>query len=444
MPFQFVAQHPTFLTWRARCHSRAALRASLALACFIALSGDLAAQTDIRTDIYGSQAAGSVKLAYPFPQLGGTVARATVDNRFNGVLLRDLNYSRIFAFVSLPPGVVTIDAAQRASAHALLLVQVNLQGEEYVIDARLVDVASKSTQMGKRYRGSEGALSTIAHKLANDIVLYFNGKPGIFLSQIAFTSDRTGSREVWIMDYDGSNQRQITTLGALTLTPSWSPDGERLAYTSFLKGTSDIYVSSRRGGGRVRLRTGVNLNTSPVFSPDGREIAFVGAVDGNPDIYVIRADGSNMRRLTSGSSIESTPSWSPTGRQLAFTSSRNGTPQIYVMDAEGSSVRRISYDGDWNDDAVWSPTGEYLAYTSRVSGRFQIRIMNVASGESRIIAGEGSNEQPAWSPDGRAIVFMSNRSGRWQVYRVNVDGTDFMQLTTEGENMSPDWSQNIQ
>lgn len=278
MPFQFVAQHPTVLTWRARCHSRAALRASLALACFIALSGDLAAQTDIRTDIYGSQAAGSVKLAYPFPQLGGTVARATVDNRFNGVLLRDLNYSRIFAFVSLPPGVVTIDAAQRAGAHALLLVQVNLQGEEYVIDARLVDVASKSTQMGKRYRGSEGALSTIAHKLANDIVLYFNGKPGIFLSQIAFTSDRTGSREVWIMDYDGSNQRQITTLGGANFAPIFTPDGKRIIFSSNYRNPRsrnfDLFMVNLDGTGLEQITTHPEFDGFPMFSPDGKRLVW--------------------------------------------------------------------------------------------------------------------------------------------------------------------------
>lgn len=414
-----------------------------AVTMIVALTGTTYAQSQVQVDIFGSQAAGSVKLAYPFPQLGSEVTRKLVEDRFNRVLLRDLSYAKIFTFVSLPPNVTTLDAAQRAGAQALLSIQINVEAGEYIVDARLFDVAARSAQMARRYRGSDNALSTIAHTIANDLVTYFNGKPGVFLSQIAFISNRSGTREVWIMDYDGSNQRRITNLGAITLTPSWSPDGERLAYTSFAKGTSDVYISSRRGGGRVRLRTGVNLNTSPVFSPDGREIAFVGSVNGNPDIYVIRDDSTNMRRLTSGNSIESTPSWSPTGRQIAFTSSRNGTPQIYVMDAEGSNVRRISFDGDWNDDAVWSPDGSHLAYTSRVNGRFQIRVMNLSAGESRIIAGEGSNEQPAWSPDGRSVVFMSNRSGRWQIYRVGVDGSDFVQLTTEGENSSPDWSQNI-
>ena len=81
-----------------------------------------------------------------------------------------------------------------------------------------------------------------------------------------------------------------------------------------------------------------------------------------------------------------------------------------------------------------------IAYTSRVNGRFQIRIQNTVTGQSRILAGEGSNEQPTWSPDGQWIAFQSNRSGRWQIYRMRVDGSDILQLTFAGENKEPDWS----
>ncbi len=406
----------------------------------LALSTALHAQQQIGVDIYSAQAQETIRVAIPDPALAAEVAPQVVEASFTRTLQKDLAFSGLFTPVALPPGAITNDAAKTAGAQALLRLAFSIDTNgDYVLEARLYDLGSNAIQMGRKYRGGSGALAQIAHRLADDLVRHFSGANGMFLSSIAFVSDRTGHREVWLMDYDGSNPRQVTRHQSMTLNPSFSPDGERLAYTAFTKRESELWVINRRGGGRVKIPTGLNLNTSPAFSPDGRQIAFVGSIRGNPDIFVIGADGRNLRRLTSTSSIESTPSWSPTGRQIAFTSGRSGSPQIYVMDAEGSNVRRISFEGAWNDDAVWSPSGDLLAYTSRVNGRFQIRLMNVATGESRLLAGEGSNEQPAWSPDGRWILFMSNRSGRWQIYRIGVDGLGLQQLTTEGENWSADW-----
>jgi TolB protein len=421
---------------------------NLFLLATLALAPALAAQTDITTTLNANQAAQVVRIAVPFPELvpsNAPVAPAPVDSEavrtgFFGPLTRDIAYSGIFAIAPLPPSVpVNPELLKRINAQLLLRLNVWKEGDEYVVEARLLDQAG-STQLGKRYRSPAVALGRTAHMLANELVRTLNGRPGVFLSQIAFASNRSGSWEIWLMDWDGSNQRRITFHNALSILPSWSPDNERMVYTSFARGTSDMYIINRRGGGRMRINSGLALNTSATFSPIGEDIAFVGSVHGNPDIYLIKDDGSNIRRLTTTGSVESTPEWSPNGRQIAFTSGRSGTPQIYIMDAEGTNVRRISYDGNWNDDAVFSPDGEKIAYTSRVNGRFQIRVANLITNESRIIAGEGSNEQPTWSPDGNWIAFQSTRSGAWQVYRMRTDGTDLLQLTFDGENKEPDWS----
>jgi TolB protein len=417
----------------------------------LAFATTLFGQADVTVTMDPSQAASVVRIAVPFPDsipktAGATVVAAEeIRLPFFAPLTRDLAYSDVFAIAPLPPGIAaTVEVAQRAGAHYLLKLNTFREGEEYLIDVELFEMTGSLAMPGKRYRAPREALSRTAHMIANEILRVVNGRPGVFMTQIAYASNRSGHWEIWLMDWDGSNQRQITNHGALSILPSWSPDNERMVYTSFVRGTSDLWIINRRGGGRMRLNTGVNLNTSATFSPVSNDIAFVGSVDGNPDIYVIRDNGTNRRRLTSTNSIESTPEWSTNGRQISFTSGRSGTPQIYIMDAEGSNVRRISFEGNWNDDATWSPDGERIAYTSNVNGRFQIRIHNVVNGETRIVAGQGSNEQPSWSPDGRWITFQSDRSGKWQVYRMRADGTNLLQLTFEGTNKEPDWSKKLE
>ena len=402
----------------------------------------LPAQTQIQTTINPNQATPAIRIAVPRPE---TVLPLEVyDQTFFAPLTRDLGDSGVFVLAAIPPNIpANADLAKAANAQFVLSLKMRQEGEDYVVEARLISTTGER-EFGQAYRGTAPALTRMAHTLANDLVRAVNGKPGIFLSQIAFASNRGGHWEIWLMDWDGSSQQQITNHKAMAILPSWSPDNDRMVYTLFLNNRSQMYIINRRGGGRIHLNTGVGLNTSAKFSPVGHDIAFVGAVNGNPDIYVISDDGSNLRRLTTGYSIESTPEWSPDGRQMSFTSGRSGTPQIYIMDADGTGVQRISFEGEWNDDAKWAPDGVHIAYTSMVNGRFQIRIMNLVNHQSRIIAGEGSNEMPSWSPDGQWIVFQSDRTGKWQIYRVRSDGAGVEQLTFDGENKDPDWSKKAQ
>ncbi len=410
------------------------------------------AQTQIQTTIDQSKAQQVARIAIPFPGLPAGLDPQKINALFFAPLTRDIAESGVFAIAPLPPNVPpTPDLLKRISAAYLLDLRFSTTpagggGAEidYLVDTRLVDSTGAEALPSKRYRAGEAALTKTAHTIASYIVRSINGKPGIFTTQIAFASNRDGFWEIYLMDWDGGNQRRITFHRGLSILPSWSPDDERMVYTSFSRNASEMYVINRRGGGRIKIHTGLALNTSARFSPVGHDIAFVGSVNGNPDIYVIRDDATNLRRLTTSYSIESTPEWSPNGRQICFTSGRSGTPQIYVMDAEGTNIRRISFEGQWNDDARWAPDGERLAYTSRVNGVFQIRITNVVTGESHILAGEGSNEQPSWSPDGKWIAFQSNRSGKWQIYRMRADGTDLMPLTSQGENKEPDWSKKVE
>ena len=337
-----------------------------------------------------------------------------------------------------------LEAYRSVGSQTVLLGDLRADGDKIVFEGRLFDVASGQAILAKRYRGAFPVGRRIAHTFADEVIKFLTGSQGISLSSIAFTSDRSGNKEIYTMDYDGQNQRRVTGHRSTSMSPSWAPDGRGIAYTSFFNGPPGIYLADLASGRKKPLVTSGSLNMTPSFAPDGGHFAFSRSVNGNVEIFTADKEGGNLRRLTNSSAIDTNPAWSPKGGEIAFTSGRAGSPHIYMMDAEGTNQRRLTFDGTYNDGAAWSPSGDLIAYTSRRDGRFQIVITNVVTLASRVLtSGAGENESPAFSPDGRKIVFVSARTGRKQLYVMDLDGGNLRQLTTEGNNDMPDWSRAV-
>jgi len=324
-------------------------------------------------------------------------------------------------------------------AQFLLTGTIVRAGGELVVEARLVDLVSGEFAFAKRYRAGVSAAEVVAHTLANDLVQVFTGRPGPFLSRMAFISDRTGSSELWVMDWNGSNQKQLTKHGSIALAPAWGPDGSKLIFTSYLRGSPALFELIPQEGYLKMLWDGGGVNSSASFSPDGSTIAFSSSNDGNVDIYVMPIGGGEPRRLTTARGIDTQPVWAPNGRQIAFTSTRSGSPQIYLMDSDGSNVRRLSFGGQFHDEASWAPDGTRIVCTTRDSGTFQIATIDIVSGERRVTPGPGNNESPVFSPDGSMLAFSSDRTGSPEIFITDADGVPH-QLTTEGSNYSPAWA----
>jgi TolB protein len=337
-----------------------------------------------------------------------------------------------------------VEAYRGAGAETVLLGDLRAEGDRIVFEGRLFDVASGQAILAKRYRGAFAVGRRMAHTFADEVIRFLTGAQGISQSSLAFTSDRSGNKEIYTMDYDGQNQRRVTGHRSTSMSPSWAPDGQGIAYTSFFNGSPGIYLADLASGRKKPLVTTGSLNMTPSFAPDGDHFAFARSVDGNVEVFTADKDGGAQRRLTHSNAIDTNPAWSPKGGEIAFTSGRAGNPHIYLMDAEGSNQRRLTFDGTYNDGAAWSPTGDLIAYTSRRDGRFQIVLTNVVTLASRVItSGPGENESPTFSPDGRKIAFVSRRSGTKQIYVMDLDGGNLRQVTREGNNDMPEWSRAV-
>ena len=148
---------------------------------------------------------------------------------------------------------------------------------------------------------------TMLPLLANQFSAFatFPGEDG----KIAFSSDRDGNREIYVMNaQDGSNQTTLTYYPATDEFPSWSPDGTKIAFVT----GADIYVmNAQDGSNQTNLTIDPAFDFDPSWSPDGTKIAFSSDRDGNTEIYVMNAqDGSNQTRLTDNAAAsDALPDW---------------------------------------------------------------------------------------------------------------------------------------
>lgn len=399
-----------------------------------------------------------LRLAVPDFQAVGMESNPLAE-RFNRVLWSDLEVSGIVELASksfYPATAPTTPEELRAEewaalpvgAHMVVFGQLSGSGQSATVAVWVHDVRNPRAPavLAKRFRGeaTEAGIRRLAHELADEIVLRVSGGlPGIAQSRIAFVSDRSGSKEIWLMDYDGHNQTQLTYHHSICLGPRWSPDGSRIAFTTYLEGKPDIYMHSQVTHKRVAFPTYPNTTTTLTWSPDGRQVAFSSSRTGNQEIYMANADGSNLRRLTYSLAVDISPVWNPkTGQQIAFVSDRGGAPQIYLMDSDGANVERLTSGAGYAVAPAWSPNGQLLAFTWRKEGSgFDLYVMDVATRQTvQLTHNSGNNEHPAWARDGRHLIFQSQRGGREQIWMMLADGTQLRQLTFEGGNTAPHWS----
>jgi TolB protein len=382
---------------------------------------------------------------------------------FSTTLWNDLQAAGIFDMVSasfypLPaPGAPQdVKLAEWGSpppnANMLAFGNAGVQSGAFAVQGWLFDV--KNTQspqvLGKQYRESatEENARLIAHRFADEIIFRLGGGiQGIAESRIYFVSTGGGSKEIWQMDYDGANQKQLTHLGTIALSPHVSPDGSRIAYAGISNTEWQILMYSLELNRPVNFTRFAGTNLSPAWSSDAKTLAFSSSRSGDSEIYTVDISGGEVRRLTNTKGPDVSPTWNPkTNAQIAWVSGRTGLPQIYTMASDGTNVVRMTDQG-YAVSPSWSPNGRFLAlawirhYGPGEPGASDIYVMDVASKQwVQLTHDGGRNDFPSWSPDGRHIVFQSNRTGKTQIWSMLADGSQARQLTNAGDNSQPNWS----
>jgi Tol biopolymer transport system component len=226
--------------------------------------------------------------------------------------------------------------------------------------------------------------------VAGSLLLIGCGGGKKITDQVAFVSDRDGNYDIYIMNTDGSSQRNLTHNTANDNSPTWSPDGTLIAFVSNREGNPTIYMMDADGS-NVRL---ITEGYQPAWSPDGKEIAYVLDVNGNPDLYQVNIAKQTSQVLLSSPAVEYNPTWSPDGKQIAFEKITQGNSDIYVLDLKTNSVRNLTNSPGNEQKPVWSPDGRQIV----ACDSNQIVVMDANGSNSRRLTSSGANFDPAWKP----------------------------------------------
>jgi len=230
--------------------------------------------------------------------------------------------------------------------------------------------------------------------------------------------------------------------------PAWSPDGERIVYQSDALGGWELFVMNADGSGVRQLTRSPSDDVHPAWSPDGERIAFSSDRDGDQEIFTIRPDGTGLRRHTRDERRDVHPYWSPAGDTLIFNrEDEAGKLALWTVGADGGEAGLLRSGDEESSYASYSPDGSRVAYVAWLDGgeNGEIHVLDLASGvATRLTDNEVFDGYPVWGPGGRDVLY-SSRSGPtgddFDLYLVDAGGGTPRRLTgTEATDVRADWS----
>jgi Tol biopolymer transport system component/uncharacterized membrane protein len=263
---------------------------------------------------------------------------------------------------------------------------------------------------------------------------------------VLFVSDRDGNQEIYNMD-DAGHKSRLTNNPAVDMQPAWSPDMQRVAFTTNRDGQNEIYLMKADGTNLVNLTNNPADDQYPAWSIDGQSIAFSTNRDGNYEVYVLNVNTLEAHNLTNNPANDTQPNWvksstfDPAGDSIVFTSNRDGNTEIYRMKIDDSNQVNLTQSPANESLAKGSPDGALIVFTTDRDGNQEVYSMRVdGSNLTNLTNNPASDFGPCWAPNQAWVTFTSERNGNREVYITKPNATDVYDLTKNpSQDIVSDW-----
>lgn len=280
------------------------------------------------------------------------------------------------------------------------------------------------------------ALAAVALAALSMLPTTASGSSGASGRPIVFLSNRSGDREIYVVNRDGTGLRRVTFNNIFERAPRWSPDGTRIAFAGFVGGNGDIYTINADGSELTRLTTDAARDDDPEWTANGKRIVYDRGLSDNCNpctLRIVNADGTKDRGLDVGPGNSINPD--VLGDRLAFANDRTGLYAIYTTTIDGVHARRIT-DGalGWDFGPRWAPDGSEVLFLRNVA--------NDANNDLYAVGANGSGLRQvtntprvtefggSWAPDGSEIIYFANSGGPNRIATIRADGSGQADLST--------------
>ena len=262
---------------------------------------------------------------------------------------------------------------------------------------------------------------------------------------LAFVSDRTGVPQIYSMDFDGRNLRQITNLSEGACQPDWSPDGMQLVFTSPCKSFGGPYIASAvfrinaDGSGQTTLTKVPGGDFDPAWSPDGKSIAVTSLEDGRQHIYVMDLNGDNRILVSTTSAIDYQPRWSPDGKRIVFVSIAADRPIVFIENFDPPGIFRTEFSNvtdptmspDWSID-------NHILFVLGYRGQAVMYDENQRFTQTEITPRNQGTMVARFSPDGKWVLFDMNIKDNRDIYLLPIAGENVPRRITLDSSIETD------